>query len=407
MNSDSRYLAGVDIGSTMVRGVLAKVGSDGKPVIVGVSQYENSGMKKGVVSNLNSSAKAIDEAVAVIEKFSGVEVDRATFSINGSHLLSTKVDGTIALTSSENRVTDDDLDRIQEVAALGRVPANRDTLAFIPYDYILDGQSGITDPFEMSGSRLEVRANMVTAMQPHAGNIEKVADQVDMSVNRVLPSVMAAATAVLTEKQIGSGVAVVDLGATTTSVAIYENGDLQHLRVIPMGGDNITNDLAICLKITPDIAEEIKLNHAYAGMRGKNEEIMVKRGSEHYSFNTTEIDEVVDARLEEIFELIRNELKAAGFDKQLPSGVVLVGGGANMKNIATYSKVNLELASQVGEIKIESAVTDEYKKPEFAAAVGLMLEDMQEAPVFEKEEEIMPARGIFAKIFGKSSKKER
>lgn len=403
MNEHSRYIAGVDIGTTTVRSVVASLDSHNQPTIVGVSQYENTGMKKGIISHLEGPAKAVDESLIELENVSGYQISRASFSINGSHLLSNKVEGMIALASSENRVLESDIERLREVSTIGKIPANRETIDFIPYSYILDGQGGISNPLDMSGSRLEVRANVVSSMIPHQSNIEQIADLADLEVNRIIPSVMAAGRAVLTEKQRESGVAVIDLGATTTGIAIYEDGDLQYLRVIPIGGVNITNDLAICLKITPEIAEEIKLRHAIAGNREQDEDIMVKKGREHYSFNTSEIDEIIQARLEEIFEEVRKEFKRAGFDKQLPSGVVLVGGGANMKNIAEYSKSMLELASQVGEIHLESTVSDEFKKPEYAAAVGLMLEDMRDLPTENRREraEVSGFGGIFAKIFGK------
>ncbi|MDO4902061.1 MAG: cell division protein FtsA [bacterium] len=403
MNEHSRYIAGVDIGTTTVRSIVASLDSHNQPTIVGISQYENTGMKKGIISHLEGPAKAVDESLIELENISGYQIGRASFSINGSHLLSNKVEGMIALASSENRVLESDIERLREVSTIGKIPANRETIDFIPYSYILDGQGGISNPLDMSGSRLEVRANVVSSMIPHQSNIEQIADLADLEVNRIIPSVMAAGRAVLTEKQRESGVAVIDLGATTTGIAIYEDGDLQYLRVIPIGGVNITNDLAICLKITPEIAEEIKLRHAIAGNREQDEDIMVKKGREHYSFNTSEIDEIIQARLEEIFEEVRKEFKRAGFDKQLPSGVVLVGGGANMKNIAEYSKSMLELASQVGEIHLESTVSDEFKKPEYAAAVGLMLEDMRDLPTENRREraEVSGFGGIFAKIFGK------
>lgn len=405
MNENSRYVAGVDVGTTTVRGVVASLDSHGNPVIVGVSKAENSGMKKGEVSDIKGPSVALDQVLADLDGVSGYRVDGGAISINGAHLLSSKVEGMIALAASENRVFEDEIARLQDVSTLGKIPANREILDFIPYTYILDGQSGISDPLEMTGSRLEVRANVISSMLPQKNNLKHVVDNAEFDAHHFIPSVMAAARAVLNEKQKESGVAVIDLGATTTSVAIYEDGDLQYLRVVPIGGVNITNDLAICLKITPEIAEEIKIRHAIAGEREVHEDIMVKKGREHYSFNTSEIDEIISARLEEIFEEVRKEFVKSGFDKQLPSGVVLVGGGANMKKIAEYSKNMLELASQVGKIRAESAISDDIKKPEFAAAVGLMLEDMDRGPLVDSRHHRRDGEksgGFFAKLFGKN-----
>lgn len=400
MNENSRYVAGVDIGTTAVRCVVASLNSDNRPTIVGVGVQENSGMRKGVVSHLSGPAEAIDKALGDAERTSGFQIDRAAFSINGAHILSTKTDGMVAVNSSNGEVSDDDLARIEEVATIGKIPANREILEFIPYSYSLDGQDGISDPLGMRGTRLEVRANVISAMTPHVNNLHQAAENGDVEPVQTIPSVLAAARAVLTEKQKENGVAVVDFGATTTGVAIFEDGDLQFLRVIPLGSVNITNDLAIGLKITPEIAEDIKTKHAMAGIRAEHTDIMVKSGREHYSFNTEQIDEIVDARLEEIFEEIEKTLKEAGCAKQLPNGIVLVGGGANLKGLPTYSKKMLELASQVGEIEVESSISDDIRNPEFAAAVGLMLENIQDVP---RETRIEKRHsGIFAKLFNRN-----
>lgn len=400
MNENSRYVAGVDIGTTAVRCVVASLNSDNRPTIVGVGVQENSGMRKGVVSHLSGPAEAIDKALGDAERTSGFQIDQAAFSINGAHILSTKTDGMVAVNSSNGEVSDDDLARIEEVATIGKIPANREILEFIPYSYSLDGQDGISDPLGMRGTRLEVRANVISAMTPHVNNLHQAAENGDVEPAQTIPSVLAAARAVLTEKQKENGVAVVDFGATTTGVAIFEDGDLQFLRVIPLGSVNITNDLAIGLKITPEIAEDIKTKHAMAGIRSEHTDIMVKSGREHYSFNTEQIDEIVDARLEEIFEEIEKTLKEAGCAKQLPNGIVLVGGGANLKGLPAYSKKMLELASQVGEIEVESSISDDIRNPEFAAAVGLMFENIQNVPRETRIEK--RHNGIFAKLFNRN-----
>ena len=397
MNENSRYISGIDVGTTTVRCVVASLNSENKPTIVGVGVHENSGMKKGVISHLEGPFEAIDSALADAERTSGFRIDRAALSLNGSHILSTKSDGMVAVNSPNQEVSEDDLARLEEVATIGKIPANREILDFIPYSYCLDGQDGISDPLGMRGTRLEVRANVISGMIPHIENLRQVAEKSQIEPTRVTPSVLAASTAVLSEKQKENGVAVIDFGATTTGIAIFEDGDLQYLRVIPIGGNNITNDLAICLKVTPEVAEDIKIKHAIAGIREDHRDVMIKNGHEHYSFNTLEIDEVVDARLEEIFDKIQKEFKKAGCNKQLPNGVVLVGGGANMKKLAEYSKRMLELASQVGKIDVDSTISEDIKKPEFAVAVGLMLESLHYAPEERKREDLR--EGFFAKLF--------
>ena len=400
MNENSRYAVGVDVGTSYIRCVVASLDNEAKPRIVGCSQVENSGMKKGVISHLAGPNKALDKALNEAENMSGQDIKRACFSINGCHILSTKTDGMIAINSPKQVVSLDDLDRVEEVASIGKIPNNREILKFIPYSYSLDGQDGIADPMGMNGNRLEVYANIISSLAPHINNIHILAEEMEMNVTSIIPSVMAASEAVLNEKQKESGVVVIDMGATTTGVAIYEEGDIQFLRVVPMGGQNITNDLAICLKITPDIAEEIKLKHALAIERSEHHDIVVKRGREHYSFNTSEIDEIIEARLEEIFEEVRKVLKVAGKDAKLPSGAVLVGGGSNMKKIDEFAKKHLDLATQIGKSNIESSVSEEVFSPEFAVAVGLMLEDTNsDGDLGGHHQREKEQNGFFARLF--------
>ncbi len=378
MQENSRYAVGIDIGTTTIRCVVGHVDpTTGTPTIVGVGQAQNSGMRKGTVVNLSGPAHAIDEALGEAERMSGYEVNDAAISINGSHIVSTKADGMIAVGMTDHEVNEEDLARIEEVATTGKVPANREILEVVPFSYILDGQGGIKDPLGMSGTRLEISANVVSAMGPYVVNIQKATEMATVVPNAIIPAVMAASKAVLSESQIESGVAVVDIGAATTGVAVFEEGDLQYVGVVPVGGANITNDLAIGLKTDPAVAEKVKIAHASALVRKDKEGISVKHDKEVYTFDSSEIDEIVEARLEEIFEAVQHELKKAGRAGQLPSGVVLTGGTANIKGIAEYAKGQLGLAVRIGKPAGFGGVADHIDEPQFATAVGLMLVDTE------------------------------
>ncbi len=378
MQEQSRFVVGIDVGTTTVRCVVGSVDpTTGVPAIVGVGQAPNNGMRKGTVVNLNGPARAIDAALGEAERMSGHEVNEATLSINGSHVMSTKSDGMIAVGIANHEIDNEDVHRIEEVATTGKVPANRQVLEVVPLTYVLDGQTGIKDPTGMTGTRLEVKANVVSAMVPHVINLQKSAEMATVASNALIPSVMAGAKATLRERQIENGVAVIDIGGATTGVAVYEEGDLQYVGVVPMGSVNITNDLAIGLKTDPEIAEEVKLKHAHATPRSDNEGVSVKHDGKVYSFETNEIDEIVEARLEELFTAVNHELKRAGRAGQLPNGVVLTGGGANLKGIAEYAKSQLNLAVQVGKPTGFQGMADGADKPEFAAAIGLMIADAE------------------------------
>ena len=376
MQDSSRYAVGIDIGTTMVRTVVGHVDpTTGIPTIVGVGQAPNSGMRKGVITNLNGPAHAIDQALGEAERMSGHEVNEATVSINGSHILSTKADGMIAVGMANHEINPEDLARIEDVATVGKIPQNREVLEVVPHSYVLDGQSGIKEPLGMSGSRLEINANVVSALTPYVQHVEKVSEMATVHPGAVIVAGLGAAKAVLKEAQLESGVAVVDLGGSTTTVSVFEEGDLQYVGIIPVGSMNITNDLAIGLKTDPEIAEDVKLKHASAAGRPDAGGVSVKAGGEVHTFNTDEIDEIVSARLEEIFEAVQKELKQAGRAGQLPSGVVLTGGGANLKGIADFAKEQLGLAVRVGKPAGFGGVADNITNPEYATAIGLMLID--------------------------------
>ncbi len=411
MQEQSRYAVGIDVGTTTIRCVVGHVDpATGTPTIVGVGQAPNSGMRKGTVVNLSGPAHAIDQALGDAERMSGHEVNVATLSINGAHILSTKADGMIAVGMGDHEINDEDLHRLEEVATTGKVPANREILEVVPFSYTLDGQGGVKDPLGMNGTRLEINANVVSAMGPYLTNLQKASEMATVAPSAIVPAVMASAKAVLNESQIESGVAVVDIGGATTGVTVFEEGDLQYVGIIPMGGANITNDLAIGLKTDPEIAEKVKVQHAVALPRKENEDISIKHDGEVLNFSTTEIDEIVEARLEEIFELVNKELKKAGRAGQLPSGVVLVGGTANLKAIAEFAKEHLGVAARVGKAAGFGGVADDIDKPQFAAAVGLMLIDAEsgaQAPTGKKgkrgtaSDTLKGAGGFLKSLFGK------
>ncbi len=376
MQDSSRYAVGIDIGTTTVRCVVGHLdATSGKPTIVGVGEVPNSGMRKGTIVNLNGPAQAIDDALGEAERMSGYQVDAAAVSINGSHILSTTTDGMVAVGAADHIVSGEDVARLEEVATIGKVPANREILEVVPHSYRLDGQDNIKDPIGMTGTRLEVNANVISALAPNMAALESVLEMAKVSPSTTTPSVVAAARAVLNEQQMENGVAVIDIGGATTSLAIFEEGDLQHVAVIPVGGNSITNDLAIGLKTDPEIAEQVKTTHGSAVPQTGSDTVSVKHDKETLEFKRDDVDEIVGARLDELFESIAKELKKAGRYAKLPSGVVLTGGGAKLKHIADYTKEALGLAVKVGTAKGFGGVAEHVDEPQFAAAVGLMLVD--------------------------------
>ena len=407
MQEQSRYAVGIDVGTKNVRCVIGYIDADGDaPKIVGVGTAPNSGMRKGTVTNLAGPAEAIDTALGAAERMSGHQVKTAVLSVNGSHLTSTKADGMITVGTTDNEVTPGDIVRLEDMATTGKVAQNREILEIVAHSYRLDGQDNIKDPIGMTGTRLEIKANVVSGLLPHITNLQKLAEMAKVEVSSVVPAVLASAQAVLTENQRENGVAVLDIGAATTGVAVFEDGDLQYLSVIPLGGQNVTNDLAIGLRTDPEIAESVKLAHARFGGK-KLGKVETKHEKKTYSFEQSEIDEIVGARYEEIFEAVAKELKKAGRAGKLPSGAVLTGGGANTKGLIDFTKEQLGAAARLGKPSEYGGASNEIKGPEFSAAAGLMLIDAANDALYAKSPQNAKKaaekaggflRGIFAKF---------
>lgn len=380
MQETSHYAVGLDIGTSYVRAVVGHFDEQtGTPTVVGVAQELNTGMRKGTVVNLVNAAQAIDKALEAAERMSGHQIDSATVSVNGAHMVGIASKGVIAVGSAGHEINSDDIARVEEAATVVQLPANREIVEVTPRSYQLDGQDNIKDPLGMTGVRLEVDAYVITALAPHVKNLEKACEMTETRINNIMLAGLAGARAALSDQQMENGVLLVDIGSSTTNLVVFDEGDLLHVAVLPVGGNNITNDLAIGLKVDLDIAEKVKLEHAVAHSdlrRGKAEKVSVHVDGTKYEFETSDIDMIVDARLEEIFEQITAELKKVGRAQKLPGGVVLVGGGAELKGIADYAKQALSLSARVGKASGLGGVGEEVSTPAYATAVGLMLSDL-------------------------------
>lgn len=380
MQELSNYAVGLDIGTTTVRCVVGhRDEGAASPTIIGVGEAPNSGMRKGVVVNLVTTAQAVDKALEEAERVSGHQIDGATISINGNHVLGMSSKGVVAVGSRDHEINEEDLARVEDAATVVQLPANREILDVTPRSFSLDDQDNIRDPIGMNGVRLEVDAYVITALTPNLKNLLKVADMTKTGVHHSVPAGLAAAHAVLNDRQKENGVVLIDIGGTTTNLAVYDEGDLQHVAVLPVGGVNITNDLAVGLKVDLDIAEKVKVQHAVAvsdARKAKDKKVTVKTASQTYDFDTDTIDDVVEARLEEIFESVNDELKSINRQANLPGGAILTGGTAQIKGIESYAKEALQLAVKIGASEGFGGVAENITKPQYATGVGLMLMDL-------------------------------
>jgi cell division protein FtsA len=378
MNEESEMIVGLDIGTTETRCLIAQMPDDKKMgvQVIGFGKAENTGFRKGTVVNINETAQSIDQAVAAAEKIAGRSISSASVSINGGHIGSEVSKGVIAI-GSNHEIDENDIFRAQDAASSVRLSNNQSLLQVSPISYSLDGQDGIKDPRGMVGMRLELDALLITSASQALRNLEKALEVAKLNVNQLVAPAVSGATAVITRQQSEHGVVYVDFGASTTNIAIYEEGDLQYVGVIPIGSAHITNDLAIGLRTDMDLAEKIKIDYAdmnlSAEKKRSNLEIIINQ--QKHTFRYKDIDLVVRARLEEVTSMIREELVRAGKDQKLPGGVVLSGGGAKLRGISTFFSEQLKLPARIARLPSLIGVSDEVKDLTMATVIGLSLMD--------------------------------
>jgi cell division protein FtsA len=374
------YYIGLDVGTSAVRCVVGELSADSPvPRIIGYGSSENGGMRKGNVAHIDEVSQAVINAISEAERMSGREIKSATINVNGAHVEGINSKGVIAISSPDRQITIEDRARVEEAATIVQLPPNKEIIQVFAKNYRLDEQDNIKDPVGMHGVRLEVDTHILTASAPALKSIDHALEKAEVrSAHRTVTS-LAAAEAVLDRKQKESGVAVVDIGAATTNIVIIEDGEVEHIAVIPMGGAHITNDLAIGLKTDLDVAELVKLKHASLAKSVSGETSFVKNGEE-LRFDRETMRIIVGARVEEILELIDREFKKIHRSKKLPGGVTFVGGTAKLPGLVDFAKETLELPARVGSWKHITKVVDGLDDQIFAPAVGLMLLDMLLGP---------------------------
>ena len=373
--TNTQHYVGIDIGTSAVRVVVGVIDEGGNPEVIGYSSIENSGMRRGVVAHSEEVAAALSQAVADAERLSGRHITSGTININGAQVQGFNSRGVIAISAANREITEDDRLRAEEAAAVMQLPSNREIIQVFPKAYRLDGQDNIKNPVGMQGVRLEVDTHIVTASTPNIRLLELALNSSSVGFKHRTVSSLASAEAVLRRQQREAGAAVIDIGAGTTNIVVIEDGEVQHVAVIPVGGIHLTNDLAIGLKTDIDIAEKIKVEHALLNAPTRST-VSVKIGKQQHTFSAADVHMVLEARMEELFELIDKELKKIGRSKKLPGGVILTGGTSQIKDIAEFAKEKLELPARVGDIESVGGLADQMSSLDFATPVGLMLLDM-------------------------------
>lgn len=396
------HFIGLDIGTSAVRCVVGMYDPNGSsgPSIIGHGVAVNQGMRRGAVVHVDDVTDSIIKAVTEAERISGVTIKRATVNVNGSHVEGINSQGVIAISSANREILIEDRQRVEEAATIVNLPNNREIVQFFAKNYSLDGQKNIKDPVGMQGVRLEVDAHIVTASSPNLRNLDMALEKAEIIPTNHTVSGLAAAEAVLTRQQKEAGTALIDIGAGTTNLIVFEDGEVQHIAVIPIGGQLITNDLAIGLKTDLDVAEAVKIQHADLRSAPKKMNAMVKVGDKAHNFQFEIIELIIESRVEELLEYVDKELHKIKRSRKLPGGVVIVGGTAKIPGIEEFAREKLELSARVGHLQNISGLADTVEDASFTVVVGLMLLDMLLLPALpsNRDSSAQSAKGLLSSV---------
>lgn len=404
--SKKEYISLLDIGSSNTRCVIAQLGcEEARPRIVGVSSVPSVGMRKGVVVDLEEITSSIRKAVETASRMAGFQPDSVFVSVGGTHLVYSETQGVIAIGRVDGEVEKEDIERVVQAAQAVNLTNNYELLHIIPRKFILDSQEGIEDPLGMSGVRLEMRGILVSGFSPHLRNISKALQNLGIEVAGYIVGSLASAKASLNKRQEELGVALLDIGGGTTSLVVYEEREMIHMAVLPIGGGHITNDIAIGLRTSVETAEKIKISFGSAlpGEIDKKEQINLAEfdPKEEGSVSRKHIAEIIEARAEEIFFLVEKELKKINRSALLPAGVVLVGGSAKLHGMVDLAKRVLKLPAQTGFPVELSGLIDKTDDPGFSAVIGMLLWITDERNVVERKDASKGSGGAAGKKLAK------
>ncbi len=377
--SKENIIIGLDLGTSQIRTIIAQIqNDDSSPLILGVGIAPSSGISNGVIVDIEEAISSINKSKDEAERVAGIPVEHAFVSINGRHITSQFSKGVVAVSRADGEISEEDVNRVLNAAQAISVPNNKEIVNVIPCGYTIDGQEQIKYPVGMNGIRLEANTLLIQGAAPFIKNLEKCVEQrCGIEIDYLVFAPMACAKSVLTRRQKELGVVLIDIGKETTGFAVYEDGDILSSGVIPVGAGHITNDIAIGLRISIDAAEKVKLAYGSVAMEDidKKEEINIADlySDEEGVFKKYYVAEIIEARVEEIFSMLDDELKKIDKSGMLPAGVVITGGGAKMPGMVALSKKVLRLPSQIGYPVEMNGVVDKIDDPVFATSVGLIM----------------------------------
>lgn len=371
----NRMIVGLDIGTSKVVCIVGELSPEGDVEIIGIGSHPSRGLKKGVVVNIESTVQSIQRAVEEAELMAGCQINAVYAGIAGSHIRSLNSHGIVAIRDRE--VFKPDIERVIDAAQAVAIPADQKILHILPQEYVIDAQEGVKEPLGMSGVRLEAKVHLVTCAVNAAQNIEKCIRKCGLDVDDIILEQLASGYAVLTDDEKDLGVCLVDIGGGTTDIAVFTDGAIRHTAVIPIAGDQVTNDIAMALRTPTPNAEEIKIKYAcaLASLAGENETIKVPSVGERVDRDLSRqaLAEVVEPRYDELFTLIQAELRRSGFEDLIAAGIVLTGGTSKMEGVVELAEEIFHMPVSIGKPQGVTGLTDIIRNPIYSTAVGLLL----------------------------------
>ncbi len=389
---DDRLIVGLDIGTSKVLAIVGEVSPSGDVEVIGVGHHPARGMKKGVVANIESTVQSIQRAVEEAELMAGCQIYSVFAGIAGAHIGSFNSHGVVAIRNQE--VDQQDVERVIEAARALAIPMDQKVLHILPQEYIIDGQDGIREPIGMSGVRLEAKVHIVTGAVSAAQNIVKCIRRCGLEVDDIILEQLASSQSVLTDDEKELGVCLVDIGGGTTDIAIFTEGAIRHTAVIPIAGDQVTNDIAVALRTPTQAAEEIKLKYACAltQLASRDETIETPSVGDRppRTLARQTLAEVIEPRIEELYGLVLAELRRSGFEDLIGSGIVLTGGSSKMEGMVELAEEIFHAPVRLGVPQYIGGLSDVVRSPVYATGVGLILFGHHNRAMERKDANVRP-----------------
>jgi cell division protein FtsA len=399
-DTGSNMIVGLDIGTSKVVAIVGEINAEGGLNIVGIGRHRSRGLKKGTVVNIESTVQSIQRAVEEAELMAGCRIHSVYAGIAGSHIRSMNSHGIVAIRDRE--VYAADIERVIDAAQAVAIPADQKILHILPQEFIIDSQEGVKEPLGMSGVRLEAKVHLVTCATNAYQNIEKCIKRCGLEVDEIILEQLASSYSVLTEDEKELGVCVIDIGGGTTDIAIFTEGAIRHTGVIPIAGDQVTNDIAMALRTPTDFAEDLKIKYACALSQLASPDEMIKvpgvGDRPPRELSRQALADVVEPRYDELFHLIQAELRHSGYADVLAAGIVLTGGTSKMEGVVELAEEIFHMPVRIGMPHDVSGLVDIVRNPTYSTGVGLLLYGMKQA---QEREGMQPVRDPGITLFEK------